>query len=746
MNTQEETAFEQSIYHYFLFKANQASSAQEKSVQSPRNLTAAAGPTTPSVTETATNADTEDDGAKKPVAKPSGQDSSKKSAFESTVEKDGAGTVAKTASKNSGDRAKQSSDSASHGKESTTTTGLGRLVNNPSQQSTATMSAKYHRLAAAMKKDFPQYDVRLSTNAAWLAPDGPMRYTHFPQVHTEVGFLRQRVFILEQQVQQQAAQMQNMRQALQKQDHPPPVSPKRGRPPDLDTTGLTPAAKKIMTDANFYANKHLAGRPDVPDDVKELVKQVKKDARNERRTMKQKITRLEKKVSESSAKLTKMAHEQLKNLPPPPHVVAAAASAKEATPTKPKLTPPKPKPAPVAPPPSFESRFKELQDFKLANNTTRVPGRIPGLGRWVSDIRKCYRICKERPELLQPKKYGSAADLTVERIKRLEEIGFEFDVYPKVVSWEDRFAQVVAYKEKHGNTFVPRNWKENPSLGEWVHMQRKLYRQGASVIQGGRTDKLNSIGFAWSGNAPKKASWEERIDECREYRRKHGNLNVPPPPKPKKEGEEETEENITPEERSFLSWAHRQRLQYVQLQEGKKTSLDNKRAKQLDDLGFNWTVESSIGTRRGSNLGKAMNQEIYNDQVAKLKRVKDLYGDCNDLKDIEKVCPGDKKLYYWMKTQRKQYKSWKKGEWSSLTTERRLMLETIGFNFEPRKHYAPYGSKKRGTSEEEAGEAAMQAAVEAAAELADDEEDEDDNPYASTMRDYEYIQGGGVRI
>jgi hypothetical protein len=58
--------------------------------------------------------------------------------------------------------------------------------------------------------------------------------------------------------------------------------------------------------------------------------------------------------------------------------------------------------------------------------------------------------------------------LTVERIKRLEEIGFEFDVYPKVVSWEDRFAQVVAYKEKHGNTFVPRNWKENPSLGEYL--------------------------------------------------------------------------------------------------------------------------------------------------------------------------------------------------------------------------------------------------------------------------------------
>ena len=187
-------------------------------------------------------------------------------------------------------------------------------------------------------------------------------------------------------------------------------------------------------------------------------------------------------------------------------------------------------------------------------------------------------------------------------------------------------------------------------------MQRKLHKQGANVIQGERTDKLNAIGFAWSGNAPKKASWEERLDECREYRRKHGNLNVPPPPKSKKEGEEDSAADLTPDERSFLSWAHRQRLQYRQLQAGKKTSLDNKRAKQLDDLGFNW-MEESDGKRRSSNLGKTMNQEVYSDQVTKLKRVKDLYGDCNDWNYIEKVFPGDKKLYYWMKTQRKQVRA-----------------------------------------------------------------------------------------
>lgn len=95
-----------------------------------------------------------------------------------------------------------------------------------------------------------------------------------------------------------------------------------------------------------------------------------------------------------------------------------------------------------------------------------LEGRIPGLGRWVADVRRSYRVSKERPETLQPKLNGPAAGLTAERIKRLEEIDFEWDVVQKQVSWEDRFAQIVEYKEKHGDTCVPRNWKENPSLGE----------------------------------------------------------------------------------------------------------------------------------------------------------------------------------------------------------------------------------------------------------------------------------------
>lgn len=256
-------------------------------------------------------------------------------------------------------------------------------------------------------------------------------------------------------------------------------------------------------------------------------------------------------------------------------------------------------------------------------------------------------------------------------------------------------------------------------------MQRKLYKKGSKVMEGERTDKLNSIGFAWSTGAPKKLTWEERLEECRDYRRTHGHLNVPPPPKPKKADEAEAAASQTHEERSFQWWCHRQRESYRKLQTGQKTNFDKKRQKQLDELGFNWMEKSygKTGATR-STPGKPKNEDVYNEQVAKLRRVKELYGDCNDLNDIEKVCPGDKKLLYWIKTQRKQYKNWQRGEWSSLSNERRLMLEAVGFNFEPRKHYAPYGSKKKGASEEAAGKAAIQAAADAAAELEQDKEKE----------------------
>lgn len=394
-NPFEEAAFETSIYHYFLFKANQASTIATRQAHAQKNETAPS----PLAVLAATATNDKDSGAKKPAAKPTEQDKSKNNASDLSKDGDAGATkpaaakpaessdkekddavkkpAAKPTTENTVGTMQASASSSNKEKQPSTGNGLNRLVMNP-----AIMSEKYNRLVEAMKKDFPQYAGRVPPNAPWVVPDVSLRYTHFPQAQMDASFLRQRVFMLEQQVLQQNNQMQQMRAALQLQDNP--ASLKRGRPPagtvppgSIDTSDLARPAKKIMTDKSFYANKRLSSRPDVPDDVKEMVAKMRKEASNERRSMKKKIARLEKKVSKTSAKLTNAAEEQLLKLPPPPHVLAAAGGAKQAPADAVAKAPPsKPKapPKPVEPPPCFESRFKELVDYKLANNTTRVPG------------------------------------------------------------------------------------------------------------------------------------------------------------------------------------------------------------------------------------------------------------------------------------------------------------------------------------------------------------------------------------
>merc|ERR1712238_15385 len=86
----------------------------------------------------------------------------------------------------------------------------------------------------------------------------------------------------------------------------------------------------------------------------------------------------------------------------------------------------------------------------------------------------------------------------------------------QVEVWNKMFRRVVAYKEQHGNTIVPRIFKEdkqptnkmcgknaiktdNPSLGIWVHTQRVTYNR--DKLSEKRKKLLNSIDFVWSVKA-----------------------------------------------------------------------------------------------------------------------------------------------------------------------------------------------------------------------------------------------------
>jgi len=96
--------------------------------------------------------------------------------------------------------------------------------------------------------------------------------------------------------------------------------------------------------------------------------------------------------------------------------------------------------------------------------------------RWVDTQRQAYKKGK----------------LSEERINLLNGIGFEWE---RRVGWDKRFEQLKRYKKDHGDCNVPRKYKANPQLGEWVHEQRKLYKNGKLSKE--RINLLKGIGFKW---------------------------------------------------------------------------------------------------------------------------------------------------------------------------------------------------------------------------------------------------------
>ena len=115
---------------------------------------------------------------------------------------------------------------------------------------------------------------------------------------------------------------------------------------------------------------------------------------------------------------------------------------------------------------------------------------VPGLGDWLTDQRRQYKAWKQ----------VQSTQLTQERRDKLTSIGFVWSVRNRP-EWEQRYHELLQYKEKHGDCKVPQHFKPNKSLGKWVAKQReqyKLLRKGQhSFLTPYRLEKLNQAGFVW---------------------------------------------------------------------------------------------------------------------------------------------------------------------------------------------------------------------------------------------------------
>ncbi len=131
------------------------------------------------------------------------------------------------------------------------------------------------------------------------------------------------------------------------------------------------------------------------------------------------------------------------------------------------------------------------------------------------------------------------------------------------VSWDERFGELLAYKEANGNCSVPFQWEDNPKLSNWCSTQRYTFVN--NLLSQNRIERLERIGFDWS---PFDSKWEEKFNELLSYKAEHGDVNVP-----------------RYDSSGLGAWVSNQRYNK------KWSTLSKDRIRRLDDIGFAWNPQ-----------------------------------------------------------------------------------------------------------------------------------------------------------
>jgi len=202
---------------------------------------------------------------------------------------------------------------------------------------------------------------------------------------------------------------------------------------------------------------------------------------------------------------------------------------------------------------SFDECIEELKAFKAKHGHVRVT---------VKHEKSLHRFCKN---MRSARRGTGKMIITEDRIKALDELGFEWEAKNKL--FDIRVEELKAFKEKHGHVGV--TVKHEKSLHGFCATMRAARRRtgggGGTVITAYRIKALDELGFAWDKNK----SFEERIEQLKAFKEKHGHVCVP-----------------GKEDQSLATFCATMR--YARRNPGTGTVINEDRIKALDELGFEW--------------------------------------------------------------------------------------------------------------------------------------------------------------
>jgi hypothetical protein len=283
---------------------------------------------------------------------------------------------------------------------------------------------------------------------------------------------------------------------------------------------------------------------------------------------------------------------------------------------------------------TWENYLSELADYRKIHGHCNVfCSQNAKLAYWVRRQRKQYQLLLE----------GKKLPMTLNQIQQLESLGIDWKVC--VTTWQDRLSELADYRKIHGHCNVPQKY---PQLGSWVETQRGQYRMHlegkASKMTTFRIKALESLGFEWHVTW---ATWEDRLSELADYRKIHGNCNVP----------RNYNKNV-----KLATWVGNQRAQYRWKLEGKTSTMTLSRIQQMESLGFEWDSRGAAWEVR----------------LSELVDYRKIHGHCNVPKTYYKK---NTQLGQWVAYQRINYKLHLEGKASPITLSRIHALETQGFQW-----------------------------------------------------------------